>query len=139
MLSNFHISSVFDAMSSLFTCVLWFLVFVTVHITVWDCCANSSRLGTVDNNLYKMSYTMESVREQKGLKIVHVNSRSVLQHFDELHGSFLDGSFEVIIFTESWLHSNCTDNLISVRGYSLYRLDRQTTNKSGSVKREVVS
>lgn len=52
-----------------------------------------------------------------------------------LHSSFLDGSFEVIIFTESWLHKNCADNLIGVKGYSHFRLDRQTTTNAGTSKK----
>lgn len=75
------------------------------------------------------------MKELNGLKIVHVNSRSVVHHFDELHVAFLDGSLDVVIFTESWLHANCADSLIHAKGYTLYRQDRQTKTKGGVTKR----
>lgn len=56
--------------------------------------------------LNKMPHLIEYVKEQKGLKLLHLNSRSLINHFDELEASFLDGSFDVCVFTESWLHSN---------------------------------
>lgn len=84
---------------------------------------------------YSMSYSLDHISTAKGLKVVHVNARSLLQHFDELHVSFLNGSFDIIIFTESWLHSNCTDTLVNIDGYNLYRLDRQTPTASGSTKK----
>lgn len=83
----------------------------------------------------KMVVSLDLVRSQKGLKIVHVNSRSVIQHFDELHSTFLDGSLDIVTFTESWLHSNCADSLIEVQGYTLHRLDRQTKTRHGAIKR----
>lgn len=82
-----------------------------------------------------MSFSVEHIKEQKGIKLVHLNAWSLIQHFDELAVTFLDGSFDIVILTESWLHLNCTDNLIHVHGYNLHRLDRQVTNLSGTVKR----
>lgn len=86
-------------------------------------------------NIDRMTVSPDLVKEQKGLKIVHVNSWSIIQHFDELQVAFLDGSLDVVIFTESWLHANCADSLIHVRGYTIYRHDRQTKTKGGVTKR----
>lgn len=86
-------------------------------------------------DLIKMPHSLDSVKDQKGLKILHLNSRSLINHLDELKVSFLDGSFDVCVFTESWLHSNCTDNLIHAQGYSLFRLDRRVERHSGYVKK----
>lgn len=110
------------------------LLLLTLVITL-ECCAGNSCSILLIEKPNGMAYSLETVREQKGLKIVHVNARSVIQHFEELHNTFLDGTFEVVIFTESWLHKNCADSPISVRGYSLYRLDRQVTTPSGNVKK----
>lgn len=82
-----------------------------------------------------MSESLESLKSQKGFKIIHVNSRSVIQHFDELYTTFLDGSLDIVVFTESWLHSNCANSLINVPGYMLHRLDRQTKTINGTTKR----
>lgn len=82
-----------------------------------------------------MSLSLEDVRYQKGFKLVHLNARSLLHHFDEISVSFLDGCFDVVICTESWLHANCASSLIHVQGYCTYRLDRHTINHSGGTKR----
>lgn len=73
-----------------------------------------------------MAYHAEQVKCMKGLKIVHINARSLLQHFDEFSHVFLDCRFDIVVFTETWLHSNCTDSLLHVNGYKLYRLDCRT-------------
>lgn len=82
-----------------------------------------------------MPYSIEQVSQTKGLKVVHINTRSLIQHFDEFSISFLDGNFDIVIVTESWLHANCADSLVCASGYNLFRLDRQVTTESGSVKR----
>lgn len=51
----------------------------------------------------KTSTTLVQIKEHKGFKLVHLNARSLTQHFDELGVTFLDGSLDVVIFTESWL------------------------------------
>lgn len=90
---------------------------------------------TTDINIERMSFSLDHVREQNGFKLVHVNARSVIQHFDELVVTFLDGVFDVVVFSESWLHANCTDNLIDVTGYCHYRIDRQVCSRAGVTKR----
>lgn len=99
--------------------VLLLMVIFCVYICLLDDGPN------VCNRL-SMSFSLESIKEARGLKIVYINVRSLLQHFEELYISFLDGVFDIVIFTESWLHSNCSDALISVPGYRLFRLDRKT-------------
>lgn len=81
-----------------------------------------------------MSYSVEHIKLLKGLKIVHVNVRSVLKHFDEIESTFLDGGFDVVLLTESWFHANVGDNLVSAKGYNLTRLDWQSKMASGVTK-----
>lgn len=100
-----------------FACVVWIYVFLCATI-----CG-------------EMSFSVDSVKDSKGIKLVHVNARSLIHHFDELYISFLDRKFDIVIFTESWLHSNCSDSLISVEGYKHYRLDRCSKAPSGYTKR----
>lgn len=82
-----------------------------------------------------MAYELENVKGTKGVKLVHINARSLLQNFDEIEVSFLDGYFDMVVVTESWLHANCSNNLINAMGYNLYRLDRKIIAPSGHVKR----
>lgn len=102
---------------------------ICVYI-IFDC-----RVYKADSYSEKMSFSVDYVKQQKGLKLMHVNARSLLQHFDELVVTFLDGYFDVVVFSESWLHANCTDSLIHVPGYSHYRHDRQVSTRSGVTKR----
>lgn len=88
------------------------------------------------NRLYKMAtYTIDSLNEYKGIKVVHANIRSLLHNFDDIAVNLLNGLLDIVVLTESWLHENCADSLISVAGYKHYRLDRQTLSSNGSRKK----
>lgn len=58
----------------------------------------------------------EEVNSIKGVKLVYLNVRSLLRHIDELRVTLLDGSFDVIIFGESWLNQNVANSLIRCDG-----------------------
>lgn len=74
----------------------------------------------------------------KGLKLLYLNTRSLLRHIDEVRLSLLTGSFDIVsecvICGESWLHKNVSDSLLYSLGYTLYRCDRRATSSSGVVK-----
>lgn len=82
-----------------------------------------------------MSVNLKDVKTMKGLKILHVNIRSLLAHWEEVESTLLEGALDIVIFTETWLHANCDDNLFYVHGYKLFRLDRKTVTDSGLTKR----
>lgn len=81
-----------------------------------------------------MAYNIIDVKAAKGLKFVHMNVRSLLLNLDEIHACFLDGAFDAVVLTETWLHARISDTLISNRKYTCTRLDRQTTLPSGAIK-----
>lgn len=81
-----------------------------------------------------MSFDLNFVKSQKGLKIVHWNVRSLMQNFDEFDESLLDGSLDVILCSETWLHDKISDSLISNSRYNCTRLDRQVKRPSGVPK-----
>lgn len=58
------------------------------------------------------------------MKIVHVNVRSLLPNFDEIKCKFLDGTFDIVALSETWLHKQCSSSLIETNGYHLFRQDR---------------
>lgn len=74
--------------------------------------------------LLEVIFTLKEVKENKGFCVLHVNIRSLLPKFDEVKLHLLDGSFEVLGFSESWLHHNIESKLVQVHGYNLIRLDR---------------
>lgn len=81
-----------------------------------------------------LSAILSALKSLKGVKLVHLNVRSLLAHFDEVRSDFLDGSIDIAVFSETWLHTLVADSLISVEGYNLFRLDRQTNGLNGKNK-----
>lgn len=77
---------------------------------------------------------IDCVKSLKGIKIVHLNVRSILRHWEEFEQVFLDGRFDVVVVTETWLHQMIDSNLVSAPGYKLFRLDRQAHSVGGSKK-----
>ena len=72
----------------------------------------------------------------KGLKILSLNVRSLYSKLSELHVRFKD--FDVLCFCETWLNSSINDQMISMEGFELLRLDREKgniTTKKGKPKR----
>lgn len=82
-----------------------------------------------------MLHDLNDIKSTKGLKILHVNIRSLLAHWDEVESVLLDGQLDIVVFTETWLHANCKDNLLAVRGYRCIRLDRCVANCRGTIKK----
>lgn len=40
-----------------------------------------------------MIYNLDEIKEYKGLKIIHIYARSLINHFDEFHVSFFEWQF----------------------------------------------
>lgn len=62
---------------------------------------------------------LEVVRATKGMKLLHLNIRSLLAHWEELQNSIFKCDLDVIIFSETWLHDGIPDNLVIHSGYNL--------------------
>lgn len=80
------------------------------------------------------THSILEVKSAKGLKFVHMNVRSLLLNLDETNACFLDGVFDVVVLTETWLHSRVSDTLISNPNYICTRLDKRTSLPSGHTK-----
>ena len=63
----------------------------------------------------------------KGLRIVHLNIRSLLKNFDELFVLFDD--YDIILLSETWLNNTVDSKLINRHGFTLYRQDRDNKIK----------
>ena len=73
---------------------------------------------------------LEMATTHKGLKIIHLNTRSVFNKLDEL--KYYLKNFDIIVFTETWLNSSVSDSLLQWQGFQLVRLDREfLKNKRG--------
>ena len=75
-------------------------------------------------------YNFFQLSQAKGVKIVHLNIRSLVKKIDQLRLIIEGSNIDIITLSESWLHQGLNSQLISVQGYKLFRLDRSThTNK----------
>lgn len=81
------------------------------------------------------TFNIDWVKQAKGLKIVHLNVRSLLAKLDEVKTTLLDGSIDIIVLSETWLHSQCSNELLDIDGFKLYRQDRNITIPGGKKKR----
>ena len=69
----------------------------------------------------------------KGIKMVHINVRSLFNKIDQIRTMF--NGFDVIIISESWLTPAIPDSSIAIPGYNLVRQDRlhQTKRRGGGL------
>lgn len=65
-------------------------------------CDNSYHVDVLNLNPEMATYSIESISEFKGIKVVHVNVRSLLQHFDDIVINLLNGVFDIVVLSESW-------------------------------------
>ena len=61
--------------------------------------------------------------QDKGLKFIYVNIRSLYKNMDELFNTV--NGYDIICVGETWLSSSHTDNMIYHPGYKVFRYDRQ--------------
>ena len=60
----------------------------------------------------------------KGLKIIHINIRSLLPKIDLLRAWVAQHNPQIITLSETWLHNYISDHEINLVNYTLYRSDR---------------
>ena len=65
-----------------------------------------------------MLYTM------KGLTVVSLNVRSLYSKLDELYIRFRE--FDIMCFSETWTNATYTDEMLEMKGYTIFRLDRDS-------------
>ena len=59
---------------------------------------------------------------EKGIKILHVNIRSLYRKIDQLSCLFSKADF--LLCTETWLNCNYNSSLVNIAGMSYFRMDR---------------
>ena len=68
---------------------------------------------------------INSSLQKPGLKIGHLNIRSLPKYLDDLRIFLRDNPFDVICLNETWLNSSWHDGELWVEGYNLVRKDRK--------------
>lgn len=69
---------------------------------------------------------------KNSLKIIHFNSRSILNKIDEVELIVASKNPDIICVSETWLKPEYTNNAVSLIGYNLLRHDR-SVNRGGGV------
>lgn len=90
----------------------------------------------VSNNMdddevdYQLPQELITTLHTRGLKIAHLNIRSLRGKLDELNVLISHcRNIDIIVLNETWLNEEILDSKVEIRGYSLYRNDR--VNRSG--------
>ena len=63
-------------------------------------------------------------KTKKTLRLVHLNARSVVQHFDDIVCLVSSTRPEILALSETWLDSSVGDGELYLPGYTLFRCDR---------------
>ena len=82
----------------------------------------------ININTYRTGQFKSPTRPSFGL----INARSLLPKVDELTVLMDNSGMDIVAITESWLHKDIDDNLLSISGYNIHRNDR-TLSRGGSV------
>lgn len=88
-------------------------------------------MNTGDSN----PQSLDVLKAKKRLKFVHVNIRNLLANLEEVKTDFLDGSLDIIALSETWLHAQCSSNLLQVANCNLIRSDGSIKASNGKIKR----
>ena len=72
----------------------------------------------------------------KGLKLCHLNIRSILNKIDQFRMHFEHSKLDVIALSETWLSSDLCSNILQLENYQLFRWDRAfNRDNSSAIKR----
>ena len=75
--------------------------------------------------------SFDSLNLVKGFKTVHLNVRSILKKIDQLRILLSDSNIDVFTVSETWLKKHLVSDLIEIKGYRAYRLDRESGKARG--------
>ena len=80
-----------------------------------------------------MADTYAYFNKLKGLKIICLNIRSLINKIDELKYYISLLKPNIICICETWLNSDIYDSEINIEGYSVYRCDRKNNKKGRGI------
>ena len=75
---------------------------------------------------------LSDIKKAKGLKICHINVRSVLNKIDQFRLHFENSGIDIIAVSETWLTKDIGSNILQMKYYQLFRWDREWTQDNGT-------
>ena len=95
-----------------------------VDNVISNAAAGCASVGADCSNVVNVSDSLFQFKARKGLGVVHINARSVLQKIDFLKIWITNSDPDVAVISESWLNPNIKDSDIAIVGYNVFRTDR---------------
>ena len=83
-----------------------------------------------------MEYTLilmtdlKSLKSEKGLKLCHLNVRSLLSKFNQFKILFDNSKIDIITISETWLMEEIDSSILSMHNYQFCRADRAYLNEA---------
>ena len=65
-----------------------------------------------------------------GIKMVHLNVRSLLKKIDQIRLLNEGSGIDVLTISETWLKPHLKTSLVDLKGYQAFRLDRDSNSKN---------
>ena len=72
--------------------------------------------------------SLDSLKSAKGLKVCHLNARSILNKIDQFRLHFEKSGIDVITVSETWLTKGISSSILQMHNYKLFRWDRSFFN-----------
>ena len=73
--------------------------------------------------------TFQQLNGEKGLKIAHLNVRSLPKKIDQVRLLMHQSKIDVLTLSETWLKSHLHQNIFTLENYTTHRLDRLSNGK----------
>ena len=83
----------------------------------------------------KVVTSLEDLTSIKGLKIAHLNVRSLVDKIDQLRVLLSNLPVDILCLSETWANANHTPTFLEIPGYELSLHHRSTTDDRGNPKR----
>ena len=75
------------------------------------------------------------MRGRPGLKIAHLNARSLTNKVNQLRLDLPRSDLDLLTISETWLTNSIENRLTTVPGYNFIRADRETVREDGTTKK----
>ena len=75
--------------------------------------------------------SVSDVKSHKGLRLIHINCRSIVNKIDEIRYVF--EGVDILACTETWLYDAIPNYMIDIPSMDLFRYDRNTKSRGGGV------
>ena len=70
----------------------------------------------------------------RGLHIAHLNCQSLTSKFDLIKLHIKQNRFDILTLSDNWLNKNHKKQTYNLKGYELFRLERESTGDDGNIK-----